>query len=155
MMPGWIWLSSMTETGTVITQGWIGSWIWLFISPMETHFAAPTCQMCGHDQVAWQCWWSIPLDHWGQNESRVLRPHVAQRLLLGLDGKVSEELLLLLSLPFSWRRIATTKAATVVVSYSLSRALPPRYCLESTLGFQDQNQVIHVIFLRIKTLKSD
>ena len=67
----------------------------------------------------------------GQNESRVLRPHVAQRLLafLGLDGKVSEELLLLsLSLSFSLSpdvvvvATTTTKAATVVVQLSFSRS---------------------------------
>ena len=84
----------------------------------------------------------------GQNESRVLRPHVAQRLLafLGLDGKVSEELLLL-SLSFSLSpdvvvvATTTTKAATVVVQLSFSRS--SRFCcLESTLGFQDQNQVM-------------
>ena len=87
-----------------------------------------------------------------RGQSRVLGPHVAQRLLLllallGLDGKVSEELLspAYASLSFSLSLDVVQKplappsyVVALSLSFSFSRSI---LALESTLGFQDTKRL--------------
>ena len=84
-----------------------------------------------------------------RGQSRVLGPHVAQRLLLllallGLDGKVSEELLLsLLPMPLSpFLFLLTSSQQQLLLLYKsrqlLSRALDPRFSLCPKFRYFDE-----------------